>query len=129
MNALSSIRTGLPFLNPGAGAAGAGMQAPGTTPSPAELRELVSQPGTSAGGASRATDPAGFGGVLGRMIGEVNAKQAAAGSAVANLQSGGSITLQQAMITMEEASVSFHLMAEVRNKLLESYQELMRMQV
>jgi flagellar hook-basal body complex protein FliE len=30
---------------------------------------------------------------------------------------------------MEEASVSFQLMVEVRNKLLESYQELMRMQV
>jgi flagellar hook-basal body complex protein FliE len=30
---------------------------------------------------------------------------------------------------MQEASVSFQLMVEVRNKLLESYQELMRMQV
>jgi len=30
---------------------------------------------------------------------------------------------------MEEASVSFQLMVEVRNRLLESYQELMRMQV
>jgi len=30
---------------------------------------------------------------------------------------------------MEEASVSFQLMVEVRNKLLESYQELMRMQI
>jgi flagellar hook-basal body complex protein FliE len=30
---------------------------------------------------------------------------------------------------MEEASVSFQLMVEVRNRLLDSYQELMRMQV
>ena len=30
---------------------------------------------------------------------------------------------------MEEASVSFQLMVEVRNRLLESYQEIMRMQV
>jgi len=30
---------------------------------------------------------------------------------------------------MEEASVSFQMMVEVRNKLLDSYQELMRMQV
>ena len=37
--------------------------------------------------------------------------------------------LHQAMIAMEEASVSFQLMVEVRNKLLESYQELMRMQI
>jgi flagellar hook-basal body complex protein FliE len=33
------------------------------------------------------------------------------------------------MISMEEASVSFQMMVEVRNKLLDSYQELMRMQV
>jgi flagellar hook-basal body complex protein FliE len=33
------------------------------------------------------------------------------------------------MIASEEASISFQLMVEVRNKLLESYQELMRMQV
>jgi flagellar hook-basal body complex protein FliE len=33
------------------------------------------------------------------------------------------------MIAMQEASVSFQLMVEVRNKLLESYQELMKMQV
>jgi flagellar hook-basal body complex protein FliE len=30
---------------------------------------------------------------------------------------------------VEEASVSFQLMVEVRNKLIESYQELMRMQI
>ncbi len=33
------------------------------------------------------------------------------------------------MISMQEANVSFQLMVEVRNKLLDSYQELMRMQV
>jgi flagellar hook-basal body complex protein FliE len=30
---------------------------------------------------------------------------------------------------MEEASISFQLMVEVRNKLLDAYQEIMRMQV
>jgi flagellar hook-basal body complex protein FliE len=33
------------------------------------------------------------------------------------------------MLSVEEASVSFQLMVEVRNKLLDSYQELMRMQI
>jgi flagellar hook-basal body complex protein FliE len=33
------------------------------------------------------------------------------------------------MIAMEEAGVAFQMMVEVRNKLLEGYQELMRMQV
>ena len=70
-----------------------------------------------------------FSTVLGRMVGEVNAKQALAGEAVHGLQSGQPVSLHQAVIAMEEASVSFQLMVEVRNKLLESYQELMRMSI
>ena len=70
-----------------------------------------------------------FSNVLGRMVADVNAKQVAAGEAVSGLLDGQNVSLHQAMIAMEEASVSFQLMVEVRNKLLESYQELMRMQV
>lgn len=70
-----------------------------------------------------------FGRVLGEFVQDVNSRQAAAGDAVNNLLSGNGVSLHQAMIAMEEASVSFQLMVEVRNKLLESYQELMRMQI
>ncbi|MFO1476574.1 MAG: flagellar hook-basal body complex protein FliE [Verrucomicrobiota bacterium] len=70
-----------------------------------------------------------FGSMLGRMVEEVNNKQTAASQAVQGLQSGGNVSLHQAVIAMEEASVSFQLMVEVRNRLLESYQEIMRMQV
>jgi len=75
--------------------------------------------------------PAGdsFASMLGRMVSEVNAKQNIASESVAALQSGQNVPLHQAVIAMEEASVSFQLMVEVRNKLLESYQELMRMQI
>ena len=40
---------------------------------------------------------------------------------------GGSV--HNAMIAMEEASVSFQLLVEMRNKVVESLQELMRMQI
>lgn len=70
-----------------------------------------------------------FGSLLGKMVEEVNAKQNASAEAVQALQSGGNVSLHQAVIAMEEASVSFQLMVEVRNKLLESYQEMMRMQI
>jgi flagellar hook-basal body complex protein FliE len=77
------------------------------------------------------TQPASdsFAGMLGKMISDVNAKQHAASEAVAALQAGQNVPLHQAVIAMEEASVSFQLMVEVRNKLLESYQEIMRMQI
>ena len=77
------------------------------------------------------TQPAGdsFGSVLGKLISDVNQKQNAASAAVDGLQSGQGVPLHQAVIAMEEANVSFQLMVEVRNKLLDSYQELMRMQI
>ena len=70
-----------------------------------------------------------FGEMLGNLVQDVNAKQAASKDTVNALLAGQNVPLHQAMIAMEEASVSFQLMVEVRNKLLESYQELMRMQV
>jgi flagellar hook-basal body complex protein FliE len=63
------------------------------------------------------------------MVNDVSAKGAASSEAVNGLLSGKDVSLHQTMIAVEEASVSFQLMVEVRNKLLESYQELMRMQV
>ena len=70
-----------------------------------------------------------FSSMLGKMVSEVNAKQMEAGQNVNALQSGQNVPLHQAVISMEEASVSFQLMVEVRNRLLESYQEIMRMQM
>jgi flagellar hook-basal body complex protein FliE len=75
--------------------------------------------------------PAGdsFANVLGRMVEEVSGKQATAAQAVGALQGGQNVPLHEAVIAMEEANVSFQLMVEVRNKLLDAYQELMRMQI
>ena len=67
--------------------------------------------------------------LFGNLVSEVSNKQAAAGEMVNGLMSGKNVSLHQAMISMEEASISFQFMVEVRNKLLESYQELMRMQI
>ena len=72
---------------------------------------------------------ASFGGMLGQFVNEVGDKQRIAGEAVTGLLSGQNIPLHQVVTAGEEASLAFTLMVEVRNKLLESYQELMRMQV
>ena len=103
----------------------AGRDASAISPiSPAQIEEL---PGAFA--TPSAEPPPGFGQLLGQMVSEVSGKQAAAGDAVSGLLAGQNVPLHRAMIAMEEASVSFQLMVEVRNKLLESYQELMRMQI
>jgi len=42
---------------------------------------------------------------------------------------GEATNLHQAVVAGQESSVAFSLMVELRNKLVESYQELMRAQV
>jgi len=86
----------------------------------------LSQPGEVTPGQSTSDS---FGNVLGKLISDVNEKQNAATAAVDGLQSGQGVPLHHAVIAMEEANVSFQLMVEVRNKLLDSYQEMMRMQI
>ncbi len=73
--------------------------------------------------------PASFDKLVTGLVNEVSSKQAAATEAVSGLLSGQNVSLHQTVIAAEEASISFQLMVEVRNKLLESYQELMRMQI
>src|SRR5207249_7281924 len=99
------------------------------TPAPIPFSELKELGGASLPPLSPTGEASSFGSVLGRLVSEVNDKQLAAGEAVKGLINGQGVSLHQAMISMEEASVSFQLMVEVRNKLLESYQELMRMQM
>jgi flagellar hook-basal body complex protein FliE len=84
---------------------------------------------TAASGIGNTETGGSFSNLLGNFVGEVNAQQGAAGDAISGLMSGKNVSLHQAMISMEEASVSFQMMVEVRNKMLDSYQELMRMQI
>ena len=85
--------------------------------------------GAQSAQATQAVQGVSFGDVLNQFVSEVNDKQIASGQAVNELLSGKDIPLHQAMIAMQEAGVAFQLMVEVRNKLLEGYQELMRRQV
>ena len=86
-------------------------------------------PGAASQAAGASQTGGNFQNMLGDFVNEVSAQQSAGSDAVNGLLSGKNVSLHQAMISMEEASVSFQLMVEVRNKLLDSYQELMRMQV
>lgn len=71
----------------------------------------------------------GFGQVLDGIVGTVDAKQKASAALTRQVLLGDSDQLHQGVIAMQEAGVAFSLMVEMRNKLVESYQELMRMQV
>ena len=72
---------------------------------------------------------ASFGSMLDGLVTNVSNKQAEATELTKRVLLGDSDQLHQSVIAMQEAGVSFSLMVQVRNKLVESYQELMRMQV
>ncbi len=70
-----------------------------------------------------------FGAFLQNAIKEVDRLQHDADRAVEALNSGQAKNLHEVMIAMEKADISLRLMVQMRNKVLEAYQEIMRMQV
>jgi len=71
----------------------------------------------------------GFGETLGKAVNSVNQAQVDADTAITRLAAGEPVDLHQVMIAMEKADIATQLATEVRNKLIEAYQEIMRMQV
>jgi flagellar hook-basal body complex protein FliE len=63
------------------------------------------------------------------FTGDVNNLQFQAGHAIDTMVSGEAADVHQVMVAVEQAGIALDLMLEVRNKVLEGYQELMRMQV
>ena len=63
------------------------------------------------------------------MISQVNQQQLAADQAVEQLHAGGAKNLHDVMIAMEQADISLRMLVQVRNKAMDAYQEIMRMQV
>ena len=67
--------------------------------------------------------------ILEDFLKEVNSQQLSAREVEKALSEGKVENIEKAMYTIENASLSLRLLTEIRNKALESYQEIMRMQV
>ncbi|NCO66677.1 MAG: flagellar hook-basal body complex protein FliE [Candidatus Aquicultor secundus] len=84
-------------------------------------------------GAPKAESPAGnaldtFSGILNNEIHQVDAVQKSADTAVEKFIAG-ELDIHDVMIEVEKASVAMQLTVQLRNKVMEAYQEVMRMQV
>jgi len=75
------------------------------------------------------TTASNYQGFAAQMVDDVQRLQSNATAATGKVLQGDGGSLHTAMIAMEEASVSFQLLVEMRNKVVETLQELMRMQV
>ena len=74
-------------------------------------------------------DSISFGDTISNFLDAVNTAQVDAKDSVSEIVTGESENLHEAMAKVEEAKISFELMLEIRNKLLQSFQEIQRMQV
>lgn len=70
-----------------------------------------------------------FGDILKNSLNQVNQLQLEAQKAAQTYAVGGPIELHQVMIATERAELSLELTMQIRNKLLQAYQEISRMGV
>jgi len=77
-----------------------------------------------------ATSGSSFADLLGNAVGKVNDTQQAASQLANAFEIGKSgVDLTDVMISSQKASVSFQAMTQVRNKLVQAYQDIMQMPV
>jgi len=71
----------------------------------------------------------GFVRLIGDFAKEVDRLQQEAGEQVAQLAAGKVDNLHRVMLSLGKAEVAFNYLLEIRNRLVEAYKEVMRMQV
>jgi flagellar hook-basal body complex protein FliE len=72
-------------------------------------------------------DKTSFTEVFGNLLNSVNSLQMDSAKAQELLATGDAVDLHQVMIAAEEAGIAMDLLLEIRNKLVDAYQTIMRM--
>jgi flagellar hook-basal body complex protein FliE len=94
--------------------------------------QTESRPGVRLGQMAKTAGPSGtqksFSEFLEAQVQDVNSAQVEADKSVAAMATGRSHNIHEMMIALDRADVSFRLATKVRNKAVEAYQEIMRMQ-
>ncbi len=70
-----------------------------------------------------------FSKVLGNAVNNLAEKENSANNAIVRLAAGEDVNLHQVMLSMQEADIAFQIALQTRNKLVDAYREIMRMQV
>ena len=83
----------------------------------------------SATGGAKETGGASFGETLAKAMGSVNNLQLDAQAGAQALAAGTASNMHDVTIALEQANIALQMTAAVRNKVVEAYQEIMRMPV
>ncbi len=90
---------------------------------------LSALPGPVNGAAAMAPAAAPSANWLSGVLGDVNAQVVTAEQGVEQFALADTGSLHAVMLNMEQARLSFQFIVQVRNKLLDAYQDLTRMQI
>lgn len=95
------------------------------------VKNNISQPSSSIGKSKDGSQggKTEFSSILKNKLNEINQLQVDADKTITNVELGNSGSIHEAVIALEKADLSFRTMMQVRNKIIEAYQEIMRMQV
>ena len=80
-------------------------------------------------GAPESVGGASFRDLLEKSLGEVNNLQSVAEEKISKLATGEVTDLRDVMVAVEEANLAFQFTLQIRNKIVEAYQEISRLQV
>lgn len=85
----------------------------------------------TAGDAAKSVDDGkvSFGEAVAQALSSLRSLQTQADVATVDFVTGGSTNLHDVMIAMEKLNLGFQLTLQLRNKVVEAYQEIMRMQI
>jgi flagellar hook-basal body complex protein FliE len=75
------------------------------------------------------TDPSGFGDLLKQSIASVDKTIKESGAMSTGIVAGQHSNIHETMIAMEKSSIAFRMLTKVQAKVLDAYQEVMRIQL
>ena len=93
------------------------------------LQKVGPSKGLSNSGESSRTDRTSFADTLAQSLDKVNTLQEKADVAIQDFITGDTRNIHETMLAVGKADLAFRLTMQVRNKMVEAYQEVMRMQV
>lgn len=93
------------------------------------VSSIAAQPaGSASGQVGKAAGGKDFSKLVTGFIQETNQAQVGSDQAINDLVTGKTDNVQQVVMAVANAEMSFQLFMEIRNKLIDSYNDLMRMQ-
>lgn len=91
--------------------------------------DKASRAGTGVVNVPDSSGAASFADTLKQAIGEVNNLQKASDKGIQDLSTGRTDDVAGVMIASEKADIALRVMVQVRNKVIDAYNEIMKMQV